>query len=37
MKVLNQLKDSDVPKLEFGKGSKATAYEDWLQRTAMRI
>ena len=37
MKALNQLKDSDVPQLEFGKGSKATAYEDWLQRTAMRI
>ena len=35
--MLNQLKDSDVPKLELGKTSKATAFEDWLQRTALRI
>ena len=26
-----------MPKLELGKTSKATAFEDWLQRTALRI
>ena len=35
--MLNRLKDTDVPKLEFDKTSKATAFENWLQRAALRI
>ena len=34
---MSKLKDTDVPKLEFDKTSRAAAFETWLQRAALRI
>ena len=35
--ALSKLKDTDIPKLEFTKGSKSAVYEDWVQRATLRI
>ena len=37
-KVLNTLKDTDIPKLAWaGKSTRAAVYETWLQQAALRI